>query len=98
MKLSNQVKPVSCPTTHPKELPRNKSENGEPPVITQNGEAKATMVDVKSYEQTQEAITLLKMLALGMIQMEEGKAQPAGHVIQRLRKRSKSKGTPAGDF
>jgi len=40
-------------------------------VITQNGEAKVVIQDVKSYEETQEALALLKLLALGNRQLEE---------------------------
>jgi PHD/YefM family antitoxin component YafN of YafNO toxin-antitoxin module len=60
---------------------------GEPLVITQNGEAKVVIQDIKSYEQTQEAIALLKILALGTRQIEEGKVQPAEDVVRRLRDR-----------
>lgn len=49
------------------------------------------MQDIESYEQAQETMALLKILALGSRQIEEGKVQPAGDVIQRLRDRSKSR-------
>lgn len=49
------------------------------------------MVDIKSYEQPQETIALLKMLALGMIQIEEGKVQPADDFLRRLRKKIESR-------
>ena len=54
-------------------------------VITQNGEAKVVIQDIESYEQTQETMALLKILALGMRQIEEGKVLPADEVIRRLR-------------
>ena len=60
-------------------------------IITQNGEAKAVVQDIESYEQTQEAMALLKILALGSRQIEEGKVQPAADVIKRLRNRRKSR-------
>ena len=59
--------------------------------MAQNGEAKAVMQDIESYEQTQETMALLKILALGMRQIEKDKVQPAGNVIQRLRDRDKSR-------
>lgn len=58
-----------------------------PLVITQNGEAKVVIVDVKSYEETQETLALLKILALGQRQIEEGKVQSASDVIARLRQK-----------
>ena len=59
-------------------------------IITQNGEAKAVLQDIESYEQTQETMALLKILALGSGQIEEGKVQPAADVIKRLRNRRES--------
>lgn len=90
MKLSNQIKPISYLKAHAAELVRNLSEQAEPLVITQNGEAKAVMQDIKSYEETQETMALLKILALGTRQIEESKVQPASEVVERLRRRSKS--------
>lgn len=90
MKLSDRIKPISYLKAHAAEIVRNLSSQAEPLVITQNGEAKAVMQDIKSYEQTQETMALLKMLALGQRQVEEGKVQPVGDVVARLRNRSKT--------
>ena len=89
MKLSNQIKPISYLKVHAAEIVRNLSTQMEPLVITQNGEAKAVMQDIKDYEQTQETMALLKMLALGQRQIDEGKIQPAADAIAKLRSRSK---------
>jgi prevent-host-death family protein len=91
MKLSSQIKPISYLKAHAAELVRNMSSQDEPLVITQNGEAKAVMMAIESYEQTQETMALLKVLALGLVQIEDNKVQPAGDVIERLRDRSKSR-------
>jgi PHD/YefM family antitoxin component YafN of YafNO toxin-antitoxin module len=57
----------------------------EPLVITQNGEAKAVLQDVASYEETQETLALLKILALGNQAVAAGKVQPVADVVARLR-------------
>ena len=85
MKLSNQIKPISYLKAHVAEIVRKLGEHREPLVITQNGEAKVVIQDIESYEQTQETMALLKILALGMRQIEEGKVLPAEDVIRRLR-------------
>ncbi len=85
MKFSSQIKPISYLKAHAAEVVRELTEQREPLVITQNGEAKVVIQDVKSYEETQEALALLKLLALGNRQIEEGKVQEAGDVIARLR-------------
>ena len=54
-------------------------------MITQNGETKAVMQDVQSYEQTQATLALLKILALGNQQIETGRVQAAAEAIKRIR-------------
>ena len=87
MKLSSQIKPISYLKAHAAEIVRNMGEQGAPLVITQNGEAKVVLQDIESYEQTQETMALLKILALGNRQIEAGNVEPAAVVIQRLRER-----------
>ncbi|MBI4384393.1 MAG: type II toxin-antitoxin system Phd/YefM family antitoxin [Nitrospinae bacterium] len=87
MKLSSRIKPISYLKAHAAEIVRNLGEYREPLVITQNGEAKAVMQDIESYEQTQETMALLKILALGNRQVEEGRVRPAADAIKRLRER-----------
>ena len=91
MKLSDQIKPISYLKAHAAEIVRNLSGQAEPLVITQNGEAKAVMQGIESYEQTQETMALLKVLALGTRQIEGGKVQPAEDVIARRRNRSNNR-------
>jgi len=90
MKLSSQIKPISYLKAHAAEIVRTLNEHREPLVITQNGEAKVVIQDVESYEQTQETMALLKILALGTRQIEEGKVQPAEDVVKRLRGRKEN--------
>jgi prevent-host-death family protein len=87
LKLSSQIKPISYLKAHAAEIVRSLAEKREPMVITQNGEAKVVIQDIESYERTQQTMALLKILALGMRQVEEGKVLPAENAIQRLRKR-----------
>lgn len=85
MKLSSQIKPISYLKAHAAEIVRNLGEQREPLIITQNGEAKVVIQDIGSYEQTQETLALLKILALGNRQIEAGRVQPATEVIEKLR-------------
>jgi len=87
MKLSRQIRPISYLKSHAAEIVRNLAEQQEPMVITQNGQAKVVIQDIESYEQTQHTIALLKILALGMRQVEEGNVLSAENVIKRLRER-----------
>jgi prevent-host-death family protein len=87
MKLSGQIRPISYLKAHAAEIIRNLSKDQEPLIITQNGEAKVVMQGIKSYEQTRQTIALLKILSLGMQQIEDDKVLPAEDVINRLRER-----------
>ncbi len=87
MKLSGQIKPVSYLKAHASEIVRTLGDQGDPLIITQNGEAKAVLQDINSFEEMQETIAMLKLLALGNRQIEAGQVQLATDVIARLRNR-----------
>ena len=90
MSLSDRIKPISYLKAHAAEIMRSIGDQPEPLIITQNGEAKAVVQDIDSYERMQESLTLLRMLALGSRQIEAGQVQPAADVIARLRKRQRA--------
>ena len=90
MKLSEQVKPISYLKAHAPAVIRNVTETREPVVITLHGEAKAVLQDVVSYEQTQETLALLKLLAITTKAVEEGKHRPAAEAFAAIRARTKA--------
>lgn len=85
MRYSTQVKPISYLKANAAEVLTHIAEQREPLVITQNGEAKAVLQDVASYEETQETLALLKLLAMGNQDVAAGRLKPTGEVIARLR-------------
>ena len=85
MRYSTRVKPISFLKAHAADVLLDVAERREPLVITQNGEAKAVLQDVASFEQTQETLALLKLLALGNRDIEAGRTRPAREVIARLK-------------
>jgi len=91
MRYSTQVKPISFLKANAAEVLATLSEQREPLVITQNGEAKAVLQDVASFEATQETLALLKLLALGNQEVAAGRVRPIGEVVSRL----KAKKAPA---
>ena len=86
MALSDRIKPISYLKAHAAEIIRTLGDQPAPLIITQNGEAKAVVQDIDSYEQTQETVALLKLIALGEGQIEAGRVQSASDVVRRLRK------------
>ncbi|SKA16936.1 prevent-host-death family protein [Enhydrobacter aerosaccus] len=89
MTRAARIKPISYFKANAAEVIRDLNEGGEPLIITQNGEAKAIVQDIASYEQTQETLALLKILALGEQQVKEGKTVTAAKAMQRFRERTK---------
>ena len=85
MQFSSQVKPISQLKAHAAEILLDLAQRREPLVITQNGEAKAVLMDVVSYEEVQSTLALLKLLALGNREIEEGRVRPVKDVVRRLR-------------
>jgi prevent-host-death family protein len=85
MRYSSQVKPISYLKANAAETLTKRGEQREPLVITQNGEAKAVLQDVVSYEATQETLALLKVLALGQQEVAAGKVKPLSDVVARLK-------------
>ena len=88
MRYSKQIKPISYLKAHAAEVLQELTDQRQPLVITQNGEAKAVLQDIASYEQTQETLALLKILALGNQQLVQGRVKPLSDVARRLRVRA----------
>ena len=85
MGLLDRIKPVSFLKSNSAEILRELSEGAPPLVITQNGEAKAVLQDIGSYETTQETLALLKLLALGSEDIEAGRSVPVEGLAERIR-------------
>ena len=84
MKFSTHVKPNSYLKSHAAEIVKDISESREPMLITQNGEAKLVVMDVRSYEQKEETLALLKILAMGNREIEQGRFRSAEEVFAEL--------------
>jgi len=82
---SANIKPISYFKANAAEVLLQLAERREPYLITQNGEAKAVIQDIASYENTQETLALLKILALGNHEIEAGKVTPVADVARRLK-------------
>lgn len=84
MKYSTQVKPISYLKSHAAEIVTTLTQTREPLLITQNGEAKLVVMDVKSFEEQEQAMALLQLLAQGRQEIEEGRVSCAADVFARL--------------
>jgi prevent-host-death family protein len=87
MKLSESVKPISYLKAHASELLRDVAEQKKTLIITQNGEAKAIVQDLTTYEQTKESLSLLKILAQSNKNKSEGKYKTAKESFRGMREK-----------
>ena len=62
MHLSQDIKPISYLKAKTADVINSVNENQRTIIITQNGEAKAVIQDIKSYENLQNSLNLLKLI------------------------------------
>lgn len=86
MNYATQIKPISYLKSHTAEIVKTITETREPLLVTQNGEAKMVVMDIKSWEEQEETLALLKILAMGNNQIEAGEYRPADEVFTDLEK------------
>jgi prevent-host-death family protein len=83
MRFSTQIKPISYVKAHAAELLDRITEEREPIIITQNGEARAVLMDVASYdEMMQETQALLRILAQADSEIEAGDTVPIEDILE----------------
>ena len=71
MKLSESVKSISYLKANAANLIDDINKNQKTFVITQNGEAKVVVQDIKMYEKTQETMAMLKLLAMTNVKSKD---------------------------
>jgi prevent-host-death family protein len=76
MKFSENIKPISFLKAHASEIIRNLNKSNKTLIITQNGEAKVVVQDIKLYEQNLESMALLKIVAQSNESIKKGKFKP----------------------
>ncbi len=87
MKYSKAIKPISYLKAHASEVVRDVSNNHDTMIITLNGEAKAVLQDIEVYEQNQESLALLKILAQSSANLGKKKFKPAKATFAAVRDR-----------
>jgi prevent-host-death family protein len=70
--LAKDLKSISYVKAHTTEIVKYVGDSKTPVVITQNGEAKAVIIDIESYQKTINAINLAKLLSFGEKDIKKG--------------------------
>jgi len=84
--LAMDIKPISYIKTNAANMMKYVNEKRNPIVITQNGEAKAVLVDIQTYQETQDAFALLHLIKIAERDIQNGDFEPAEKVFSDLKK------------
>ena len=85
--LRENIKPISYIKTNAAEMMRYVSERKNPIIITQNGEAKAVLVDIETYQDTEDAFALMNIIKLAEGDVENGKIRKVDDVFKDLKEK-----------
>ncbi len=84
--LATDIKPISYIKSHAAEMIRQVGDNKKPIIVTQNGEAKAVILDVDSYQNLVDAINLMKIISIGDRDIRNGKTVTHEDLMKKISK------------
>jgi len=84
--LKDDIKPISYIKTNAADMMKYINEHKNSIVITQNGEAKAVLVDIESYQTMKDAFSLLKIIQLSEKDVRAGNYKETDQVFNDLKK------------
>ena len=70
--LTKDIRSISYIKAHTAAMVKQVQEKRNPIVITQNGQAKAVLLDVESYQNLIDAVTLMKVISIGENDFKNG--------------------------
>jgi len=74
MKLKEDVKPITFLKNNAARLVQEVAEHRRTVTITQNGQAKAVLIDVETYDRWRDTLSLMKMVSQGEADISSGRA------------------------
>jgi prevent-host-death family protein len=90
--LRENVKPISYIKTNAAAMMKYVQERKNPVIITQNGEAKAVLIDIDTYQDTEDAFALMNIIKIAENDIKDGKVRKADDVFKDLRKKIEDNG------
>lgn len=85
--LKDDIKPISYIKTNAADMMKYVNEHKNSIVITQNGEPKAVLVDIESYQTMKDAFSLLKIIQLSEKDARVGNHKETDQVFKDLKKK-----------
>jgi len=84
LNLVNDIRPISWIKAHTAEMIKQVGDNKNPIVVTQNGEAKAVLIDVESYQELINSINIMKLVSIGDRDIQNGNTVPHDELKRRI--------------
>ena len=72
MNTKQDIRPISFVKANAANLLEQVNKTHRPVIITQNGEARAVLMDTESYDSMQNAIGILKLISMGEKDVKDG--------------------------
>lgn len=91
MNFKSDIRPVSYVKSNAAEMLRHVNESRSPIVITQNGEAKAVLIDTASYQEMKDALGFMKLISQSEHGLQHEKTMSHEDAIRAVRNRIKDK-------
>jgi len=86
MQYDQDIKPISYIKTKAADMLKHVNSTRSPIIITQNGEAKAVLLDTRSYQDMTKALGTFSLLAQGEKDIDRGDTEAHDKVLKDLRK------------
>lgn len=86
MHLSQDIKPISYLKAKTADVINSVNDNQRAIFITQNGEAKAVVQDIKSYENLQNVLNMLKLIVQSENEINQGQTVAQEEMFSHLEK------------
>ncbi len=87
MTLKEKIRPITYLKTNAADVMATVVDSRTPVIITHNGEPKMVVQDAKSYQELKQSLSMLRLVAMGKKQIDEGKTRCAADVFKSLDKK-----------
>jgi prevent-host-death family protein len=89
MKIKEDIRPISYVKAHAADILNQVNKTHRPIFVTQNGEAKAVLIDSDSYENMKNALGILRLISHGEKDIRNGKIIDQVEVFSRIENKLK---------
>jgi prevent-host-death family protein len=89
--LKEDIKPISYIKTNAADMMDYINEHKNPIIVTQHGEARGVLLDIESYQNMVNALSVMKLIQISEKAIQDGKVYDNEDVFSKLREKIGSK-------